>query len=228
MVAPVCAQRSQLEIFSVSLGTYSKSTDNGNVPALSTLGLDNEDAVATRASALLDCVTSIHKCVDRRVRAQTPLGQRDVVRDGSRQVCERDAERGIRFPSSFKDLECAEPLKSSDDQQSLDVVLLEFGRDTTKVDVGKSPVCAELGAAACGPIVNTEPGRLEDVVLKETAEAVVHSKRSVSMPDAVTDGSARCGVHSSCGSTDAVDNNFSGCFFLLGCQTYCRIAMRSR
>ena len=82
-------------------------------------------------------------------------------------------------------------------------MFLETGGDGAEVDVGEGAVRAELGATAGGPAVDAEPGEFVNVVVEETAEAVVHGEWDMSLFDTITDCGTCCGVHSSSGCTDA-------------------------
>lgn len=82
---------------------------------------------------------------------------------------------------------------------------MEFRRDGAEVDVWQSAIRSEFRTAAGHPAVDSKPGEFVQVVIEEAAEAVVDGERGVTLANTVADGGTGGGVHTTCGSTHAVD-----------------------
>jgi hypothetical protein len=72
--------------------TYSESSKRSDVATLSSSSLNNEDSVPRGRGTLLDGVAGVDESVEGGVRSKGELGQRDVVRDGGREMHHRDVE----------------------------------------------------------------------------------------------------------------------------------------
>ena len=80
-------------------------------------------------------------------------------------------------------------------------MFLELGCDLSDVDRREGPVGSKFGPTTRHPVVDTEPSKRGDVIIKKAGESIIHSKGCVALVEAVPDGSAGCSVHSSCGGT---------------------------
>jgi len=85
-------------------------------------------------------------------------------------------------------------------------MLLELGCNLSNVDRGERPVGAKFRSAASHPVIDTEPSEGGDVIIEKAVKAIIDSKGHVTLVEAVPDGSAGCGVHSSGRSTNTWRN----------------------
>ena len=133
MTAPVCATSQRVDSSFANDITYRQRSHRRDVPALSTLSLYDEHTIPTRRRALLDRVARRHERVQARVRAQTELRHRHVVRDRRGEVDHRDLERGVALARALEDEQRVERLEAADEQERVEVVLLELRGDRAEV-----------------------------------------------------------------------------------------------
>jgi len=112
-------------------------------------------------------------------------------------------EGGIAGSSLVEDEKSGVGLESSNEHERVELVLLESGGDSSKIDVGKSSVGTELGTSSSSPSVDSEPVELRDVVLEKTVESVVDGDGGVASRETVSNHLSSSGVHSSGSGSDA-------------------------
>lgn len=118
-----------------------------------------------------------------------------------------DVECRIILPTLFENEQRAERFETADHHQRMEVVLLELRCDCAEVDVGEFTVRAEFGAPAGHPVVNSEPGKLVNVVIEQAYEAIVDGERFVALADTVTDSRTSCCIHTTCWGTNTRRSN---------------------
>jgi hypothetical protein len=99
-------------------------------------------------------------------------------------VNERDTKGGVVLAALLEDVEGGHSFEATDDEESVDLVLGELGRDASEVGIGEGTVGTELGSTASRPLVDTEPAELGDVAVEETNESIVDGNGSVAVAEA--------------------------------------------
>lgn len=181
---------------------HSESSQSSDVSRVSSSGLDDEDSVPAGGSTLFDGIASLDQRVQTGVASEGEVGKRDVVGDGSGEVNHGDVEGGVAGSSLVEDEKSGVGLESSDEHERVELVLLEGGGDSSKIDVGESSVGSELGSSSSSPSVDSEPVELRDVVLEKTVESVVDGDGGVSSRETVSNHLSGSGVHSSGGGSN--------------------------
>lgn len=97
---------------------------------------------------------------------------------------ERDAKGGVLLAALLEDVEGGHSLETTDNEESVNLVLGELGGDASEVGVGEGTVGSELGSTASRPLVDTEPAELGDIAVQETDESVVDGDGSVAVTEA--------------------------------------------
>lgn len=139
------------------MATHSQSSKHCDVSATSSLRLDDKDSVPTCTSRLLDRVARLDKHVDGGVRPDAPFRDGDIVGNCSRQVHDRNVESIVLFATFLENLKCRHGFKPANDEQRVELVLFELGRDAGEISVGQGAVRAELGSTASRPLVDAKP-----------------------------------------------------------------------
>ena len=194
-------------------GTDGETSDGGNVTGSTTLCLNDEDTTTRGSSRLLDGIAVVDQSVQASIATNGVFGTRNVVGNSCGKNDDRDLE-GIVVASGLAKLrDGGESLETTNDEESVNLVVGKSIRDTVVVLGGSSTVGTDFGTTLAGPVLGIEPLDLTDgallilVVAGEAGEAVVQSDRCVAAGETVGGGGTGGSVHTTGGSSDVNNTN---------------------
>ena len=162
---------------------------------------------------MLDGIAVVDQSVQTGVATNGVLGTGDVVGDGCGKNDDGDLE-GIVVASGLAKLrDGSEGLETTDNEESIDLVVSEGVRDTVVVLGRSSTVGSNLGTTLAGPVLGIEPLDLADrgflilVVAGESRETVVEGDGGVATGKTVGSGSTGGSVHTTSRGSDVDDTN---------------------
>lgn len=162
---------------------------------------------------MLDGIAVVNQGVQTGVATNRVLGTRDVVGDGCRKNDDGDLESVVVASGLAKLRDGCESLETTDNEESIDLVVGKGVRDTIVVLGRSSTVGSNLGTTLAGPVLGVEPLDLADrgflilVVAGESRETVVEGERSVTTGKTVGSGGTGGSVHTTSGGSDMDDTN---------------------
>lgn len=204
------------------VSTRTQGRDCGKVSAVSSHCLDNEDSSLSSCGRLLYLVNHLTNLIESRIRSKRNHGTWklilfdenmshltwDVVGDGARDDAHWNAKLWVLLTVVGKDHGAVVSLKSSNKQQSLDIVFLQLlGNLWHGLSGWKALLGTKERSSVHGPVGHVRPLEFFEQSVGKSFKTVFDSVDGTLMVESHSDVRANGGIHSSGWSSDVDDGN---------------------